>query len=73
MTYLEALPLKCQLGGLSANDRTMSYHEPCLDDLTGRVDARDAGRPEHLCSSAEDPMKSAVVLGWINGITRMSK
>lgn len=73
MTYLEALPLKCQLGGLSANDSPMSCHELCLDDLAGCADSGDAGRPEHLCSSAEDPMKSAVVLGWINGITRMSK
>jgi hypothetical protein len=47
--------------------------EYCLYDFPRCADCPYAVRAEPICNSVEDPMKSAVVRGWIHGISRISK
>jgi hypothetical protein len=74
MTYLEALPLKCRLGGTPTNGRPdVACGEFCRYDFPRCAGCPYTVRPEPICNSFEDPMKSVAVRGWIRGISRLSK
>ena len=76
MPQFETEPLKCRLDKMSADGRSgASCHEFCLYELSGcpgcpGCPGADRERPiSHL---AEDPMKSAVLRGWIRGLAHIS-
>ena len=53
--------------------RDPACRESCLYDFPRCADCPCAARAEPICTSVEDPMKSAVVRRWIRGISRISK
>lgn len=74
MPNFEAGLLTCREGRVSMNGTPdTSCREFCLYDFPRCADCPCAVRAEPVCNSVEDPMKSAVVRGWLRGISRISK
>ena len=70
MIFFQDRPLQCQLasGGPDAACKDL-----CLYDFPGCAGCPHASHAERSCSSSQDPMASAVVRGWIDGISGISK
>jgi hypothetical protein len=73
MPQFEIEPVKCRLGKMSADGTSCaSCHEFCLYEFPGCAGCPNAVRERPLSHSAEDPMKSAVLRGWIRGLSHVS-
>jgi hypothetical protein len=74
MLQIEIEPVKCPLGRISADGASGPMcHEFCLFEFPGCAGCPYAVRENPVSRSAEDPMKSAVLRGWIRGLSHISK
>jgi hypothetical protein len=78
MPYFEARPqarpFECRFARPPADGKPdVSCGEICLYEAPGCAGCPYAVRAERICKSAEDPMKSAIVHGWIHGLPGISK
>jgi hypothetical protein len=74
MRQIEIGPVKCRLDKMSADGATgTSCHEFCLYEFPGCAGCPYAVREKPITRSAEDPMKSAVLRGWIRGLSHISR
>src|SRR5450756_376894 len=74
MPQIEIEPVKCRLGKMSAGGASgASCQEFCLYEFPGCAGCPYAFRENPGPHSADDPMKSAVLRGWILGISQISK
>jgi hypothetical protein len=67
-------PFKCRFDQISA-DMTcgISCHEFCPYELPGCAGCPYAVRQTPISRSLEDPIKSAVLRGWIRGLSHVAK
>jgi len=73
MAQIEAEPVKCRLGRISADGPSGApCHELCLFEFPGCAGCPYAVRENLDSRSSEDPMKSAVLRGWIRGLSHIS-
>ena len=71
-TYIE--PANCRLDkSAAAGTSGASCLEFCLDEFPGCDLCPYTDREQPISRSAEDPMKSAVLRGWIRGLSPISK
>lgn len=74
MPHIEIEPAKCRSDKRSADGISgASCLEFCLDEFTGCDLCPYADREQPTSRSAEDPMKSTVLRGWIRGLAQISK
>ena len=74
MPQIEIEPLKCRLDKRSADGTPGAMcPEFCLFEFPGSAGCPNAFREQSLSLSAEDPMKSAVLCGWIRGLSHISR
>jgi hypothetical protein len=74
MPQIEIEQLKCRLDKRSADGTPgATCHEFCLFEFPGCAGCPNAFREQSLSRSAEDPMKSAVLRGWIRGLSHISR
>jgi hypothetical protein len=67
-------PAKCRLDKRSADGTSgSSCQDFCLYELPGCAGCPYADREPLISRSAEDPMKSVVLRGWIRGLAHISK
>ena len=72
MPQIEIETAKCRLEKRSADGTSgASCHEFCLYEFPGCVGCPYAVRENPVARSAEDPMKSAVLRGWIRGLSHI--
>jgi hypothetical protein len=73
MPQFEIEPVKCRLGKMSADGTPdATCHEFCLYEFPGCAGCPNAFRENPISRSVEDPMKSAVLRGWIRGLSHVS-
>ena len=74
MPHIDIEPAKCRLDRRSADGTSgASCLEFCLDEFPRCETCPYADRERPISRSAEDPMKSAVLRGWIRSLARISK
>ena len=73
MPHIDIEPAKCRLVIRSADGAPgAACPEFCLDEFP-RCDGCPYADREPIARSAEDPLKSVVLRGWIRGLARISK
>ena len=74
MPQFEIEPLKRRLDKRSADGTSGAIcHEFCLFEFPGCAGCPNAFREPSPSRLAEDPMKSAVLRGWIRGLSHISR
>ena len=69
MPLFEIAPFKCRLDKMSGDGISgTSCHEFCLYDFPGCAGCPHVVWEKPVMHLAEDPMKSAVLRGWIRGM-----
>jgi len=72
MAQIGVEPVKCRLGKISAAGPSgTSCHAFCLLEFPGCAGCPYAVRENLDSRSSEDPMKSAVLRGWIRGLSHI--
>ena len=74
MHQFEIGPVKRRLDRISADGTSgTSCHEFCRYEFPACAGCPYAVREKPVCRLAEDPMKSAVLRGWIRGLSHISR
>jgi hypothetical protein len=74
MPHIDIEPAKCRLDQSSADGAPgASCPEFCLDEFPRCAGCPYADRESAISRMAEDPLKSAVLRGWIRSLAQISK